>query len=180
MRNLLKNSKENYGLKALQLLQLWEKGVIRECHYKNHRRFTLRCISKDLVLVSVKLGSACNKITQRARKIIEKAEKQLLQDRVRCINNTIEATVNTNNNSRSRLASMVTNTTDLDRCSKFINRVREDRYGQVKDRQLRKFNILISKSKNEYNNSSSINNNLLQVEDIARIDSNNSNSNSQL
>ena len=87
----------------------------------------MRYISKDLVLVSVKLRSACSTISQGARKITEKAEKQLLQDRVRCINNTIEATVNTINNSRSRLVSIVTNTTDLDRCSRFVDKVREDR-----------------------------------------------------
>ena len=158
MRNLHKYLKENYGLDALQLLWIWEKGVIRECDYKSHRIYTLRCI----------------------RKIIEKAEKkQLLQDRVRCFNKTMEAAVNTINNSRSRLASMVTNTTDLDRCNKFIDKVREDRYDKAKDRQVRKFNILISKSKNSHNNSSINNNNLMQVEDIARVDSNNSNSNSQ-
>ena len=75
--------------------------------------------------------------------------------------------------------SIVTNTTDLDRCSKFINMVREDRYGKVKDREVRKFIILISKSKNNDNNSRLNNNNVMQVEDRARVDSNNSNSNSQ-
>ena len=139
-----------------------------------HRRFTLRCISKDLVLVSVKLRSACRKKFQGARKIIEKAEKQLLQDRVRFINKAIEATVNTINNSSSRLASIVSNTTYLDRCSRFIDKVREDRYGKVKDRQVRKFNILNSKNnKNNYNISSSNNNNLVQVRDTDRIDNNN-------
>ena len=59
-------------------------------------------------------------------------------------------------------------------------KVREDRYGKVKDRQVRKFNILTSKSRNIYNNTSSNHNNLMQDEDIARVDSNNSNSNSQL
>ena len=127
-----------------------------------------------MVLVSVKVRSACSKINQVARKIIDKAEKQLLQDRVRCINKTIEATVNTINNSRSRLVSIVTNTTDLDWCSKFINKVREDRYGKVKDSQVRKFNILNSKHiKNYYNKSSNNNNNLVQVRDTDSIDSNN-------
>ena len=60
--------KEKYGIEALQLLQLWEKGVIRECNYRNHRRFTLRCISKDLVPVSVKLRSACSKISHGVEK----------------------------------------------------------------------------------------------------------------
>ena len=83
MRNLHKYVKENYRLEALQLLQLWEKSILRDCNYRNHRRFTLRCISKDIVPVSVRLRSACSKISQGAGKIIEKAEKQLLQDRVR-------------------------------------------------------------------------------------------------
>ena len=60
--------------------------------------------------------------------------------------------VHTINNSRSRLASIVTNTTDLDRCSKFIDKVREDRYGKIKDTQVRKFNILNSKSNNKASN----------------------------
>ena len=55
------------------------------------------CI-RGLVVIVV-MGEMCN---QGARKIIERSEKQLRQDRVSCINKT---TVNTINNSRSRLAS---------------------------------------------------------------------------
>ena len=146
MRNLHKDIEENYGLEAMQLLQLWEKGVIRDCNYKNHKIFTLRCISSNVVPVSVKLRSSCSKISQGTWKIIEKTEKQILQDRVRCINKTIEASINTIINSTSRLASIVTNTTDLDRCNRFIIKVREERYGKVKGRQVRKFNTLNSKN----------------------------------
>ena len=85
------------------------------------------------MLVSVKLKVILQQCSQGARKIIEKAEKQLLQDRVRCINKTIEESGNTIINSRSRLMSTVTNATDLDWCSKFIDKVKEDRYGKVKD-----------------------------------------------
>ena len=74
MKNLQNDLKENYGLQALQLLWLWEKSVIREFDYKNHRIFTLWCISKDLVPVSVKLKTTCSRISEGARKIIEKAE----------------------------------------------------------------------------------------------------------
>ena len=134
-----------------------KKGVLRESDHKNHRIFILKCISNNLVPVSVKVKSSCNKLSEKARKIIEKAEKQLLQDRVRCINKTIEESGNTINNSRSSLTSIVTNATDLDRCSKYINKVREDRYDKVKDRQVRKFKNLISKSNN--NSNKVINNN---------------------
>ena len=138
---------------------------------KESQIFTLRCISSNLVLVSVKLRSSCSKISQGARKIIENAEKQLLQDRVRCINNTIEASINTINNSRSRLASIVTNTTDLDRCNRFIDKVTEERYGKVKGRQVSKFNPLNSKNSNNHNKASNSNNTLVQVSNTERIDS---------
>ena len=127
--------------------------------------------------VSVKLKSSCSKLSQGARKIIEKAEKQLLQDRVRCINKTIEESGNTINNSRSRLSSILTNTTDLDRCSKFINKVREDRYGKVKDRQVRKFNNLISKSNNNSNKAINNNNRLGQGSNANNSDRLNNNIN---
>ena len=103
------------------------------------------------MLVSVKLKVILQQCSQGARKIIEKAEKQLLQDRVRCINKTTEESGNTIINSRSRLMSTVTNATDLDWCSKFIDKVKEDRYGKVKERQVRKLNNLISKSNNNSN-----------------------------
>ena len=134
----------------------------------------MRCISKDIVLVSVRLRSACSKISQGARKIIEKAEKQLLQDRVRCTNNTIEANGNTINNSRLRPASLVTNTTYLHRCSKFINKVREERFHKIKDGQVRKFNILVSKKIDRIFNFN--NNNPTQAENREKVDNNNINS----
>ena len=162
MINLHKDVKEKCGIEALQQLGLWEKGVVKESNYKNHRIFTLKCISNNLILASVKLKSSYSNLSQGTRKIIQRAEKQLLQDRVRCINRTIEESGNTINNSRSRLASIVTNATDLDRCSEFINKVREDRYGKVKERQVRKFNILTSKGNNKNNKTSNNNNRLGQ------------------
>ena len=76
---------------------------------------------------------------------------------------------------------MVTNKTDLERCSRFIDKGREDRYGKVKDRQVRKFQNLFNKSKNNNNrfgqvssgsnlerpnnNSSNNNNNTSQLHD---------------
>ena len=138
----------------MQHLQIWEKGVVKESDYRNHRIFTLKCINNNLVLDSVNLKPSYSNLGQGARKIIQRAEKQLLQDSIRCINRTIEENGNTINNSRSRLASIVTNATDLDMCSKFINKVREDKYGKVKGRQVRKFNILISKSNNNNNKAS--------------------------
>ena len=123
------------------------KGVIKESDYKSNRIFTLKCVSNNLVLVSVKLKPSYSKLSQGARKIIEKAERQLLQERIRCINKTIEDSGNSININKTRLASMVTNVGDLEECSKFKEEVSKDRYGKVKARQVRKPHNLISKNK---------------------------------
>ena len=48
---------------------------LRDCDYRNHRIFTLKCISNELVPVSLRLKTTIK--TERARKIIRKAEKDL-------------------------------------------------------------------------------------------------------
>ena len=74
MIDLHKDIKEKYGIEALHQLQLWEKGVVQENDYRNHRIFTLKCISNNLVPVSVKLKPSYSKLSQGARKIIQRAE----------------------------------------------------------------------------------------------------------
>ena len=49
-----------------------------------------------------------------------------MQDRVRGINKAIEVSDNNRNNNKARLASLVTSE-DLDRCSNFTEKVREER-----------------------------------------------------
>ena len=127
MRNLHNYIQQNHGLEALQLLQEWEKCVIKDSDYRNHRRFILRCISKGMVLVSVKLRSTNRKISYWFRKIIQKVGKQLLQDRVMCINVILQDNGERLDRCRSRLLSIVTTTT-RNRCTEFINKVRETRF----------------------------------------------------
>ena len=149
-KSLVKNIKEQYGIEALQQLQLWEKSELKGSNYRNHRIFTLRCISQNLTPVSIKLKPN-HKVSASARKIIEKAERQLMQDRVRAINRVIEASDNNRDNNRDRLASLVTST-DLEKCGNFLEKVRKERYNRVKVRQVRKFHILYGKSSQYSNN----------------------------
>ena len=81
-----------------------------------------------------------------------------MQDWVRGINKVIEASDNNMDNNKARLVSLVTST-DLDRCGKFIDKVREERYNRVKARQVRKFQILYSKSQQNHNNERDTNTN---------------------
>ena len=56
--------------------------------FKNNRRFLLRCLNKDLIPVSIKLQSTIR--TPKGLNIIHKAEKALLNERIRTINNTLD------------------------------------------------------------------------------------------
>ena len=144
MISLQKNIKEQYRIEALKQLCSWERSVLRTCDYKNHRIFTLKCISHSLMPVSIKLRPTKSKlrINASARKIIERAERQLLQDRVWCINKVIEDSNNNGNNNKARLASLVTRS-DLERCDSFIENVREERFNQVKTKTGKKISKFI-------------------------------------
>ena len=55
--------------------------------FSNHCRFTLRCLAEELVPVSIRLKQ--NIRTPKGLQIIRKAERALLNERVRSINNTL-------------------------------------------------------------------------------------------
>ena len=149
MRNQHKIIQGKHGLEALKELQQWEKCVIKESNYKIHRIFTLRCLNKGIILVNVRLGSTRKDITKKAREIIYKVEKQLLQERVRYINVILDNNGKKLETSRSRLLSLVTTTTTYGKCTEFINNVRENRFIKIRERQVSKFNRLINKPSNK-------------------------------
>ena len=97
-----------------------------------------------------------------------------MQDRVRGINSTIQASKNNGNHNKTRLASIVTQV-DLDRCDSFIEKVRQERFNKVKARQVRKFNILYNKNK-QYQDSYNVslnNNRSMQGVNADRLDNSN-------
>ena len=72
---------------------------------------------------------------------------------------------------KSRLASIVTQV-DLDRCINFIEKVRQDRFNKVKDRQVRKFELLSSKSRTNQDSNHNFNRPTQRCNE-ARLDNNN-------
>ena len=142
MRNLHLILLQEYGIEAQHLFRDWERLWLRASDYKNHRIFTLRCLHKDLVPVSIKLKSSLR--TAKARQIIRKAEKDLLQARVKAINNTLDQVTKQTEECRTQLASIIS-AERLRECQSFINKVSEIRFTKVRQRQLNKFNILINK-----------------------------------
>ena len=142
MRNLHLILLQEYGIEVWHLFGEWERLQLRASDYKNYRIFTLRCLHKDLVPVSIKLKSTLT--TSKARQIIRKAEKDLLQARVKAINNTLDQVTRQTEECRTQLASIIS-AERLRECQGFINKVSEIRFTKVRQRQLNKFNILINK-----------------------------------
>ena len=87
MRNIHQHIKAEYGLENVRLFCRWEKLECKMEDFKNHRRFLLRCLSADIIPVSIRLKS--NIRSPKGLNIIKRAEKALLNERVRNINNTI-------------------------------------------------------------------------------------------
>ena len=76
-----------YGKESVKIFCWWKKYEKKMADFTNHGGFTLRCLAEDLVPVSVHLKQ--NIKTPKGLQIIRKAERALLNERVRSINNTL-------------------------------------------------------------------------------------------
>ena len=159
MRNLHQILLQEYGVEVQCLFRDWERLQLRASDYKNHRIFTLRCLYKDLIPVSIKLKSTLK--TVKARQTIRKAEKYLLQARVKAINSILDNVAKQTEECRTPLASIIS-AQRLKECQGFIDKVSEIRFIKVRQRQLNKFNILINKKEGNITraNATNLTNNL--------------------
>ena len=156
MRNLHNILLQEDGIEARRLFRLWEKLRIRASEYKNHRIFTLRCLQNDLIPVSIKLKSTLK--STRANKILRKADKDLLQARIKTINFILDNTSKQLEECRSQLVAIIS-TQRLRECQDFVDKVGEIRFNKVKQRQLNKFNLLtIRKEGNITRSNTNLNN----------------------
>ena len=122
---------------------------LRSSDYRNHRIFSLRCIHNELVPVSIKLKSTLD--TPKARLIIRKAEKDLLQAWVKAINNILDQVDREIQECKAKLASIIS-VERLEQCQGFINKVSELRFNKVKQRQINKLNHLVAKKEGNITN----------------------------
>ena len=125
-----------------ELFRDWERLPLRASNYKNHRIFTLRSLHKDLIPVSIKLKSTLK--TEKARKRIQKAEKDLLQARVKAINSILDNVAKQTEECRSQPASIIS-AQRLRECQGLVDKVGEIRFTKVRQRQLNKYNMLLNK-----------------------------------
>ncbi len=77
----------DYGKDCLKITKDLERTARKVANYRNHLRFTLRCLQERVTPRSLKLST--NVKGFRADKIISSAERKLVNERVRQINFTI-------------------------------------------------------------------------------------------
>ena len=88
MRGLIKLLQQRYGNIAIETYRKWEKIEIKMSNYRNHLRFSLRCLDRGLIPVSLRLKNLLR--MQRGKDIIYKTEKKLLNERIKNINMTLK------------------------------------------------------------------------------------------
>ena len=110
--------------------------------FKNHRQVTLRCLSNSIIPVIVQLKS--NIKTPKGIYIVKKAEKALLNERVRMINNTIKMFSWQIDTCKEELQNNIKKE-DMEECHKFIERQRKTRHLKTLKRQQEKFQRLCQK-----------------------------------
>ena len=143
MRNIHAKLISEYGQESVyRILRQWEKLEMKMADFKNHRRFMLRCLSKGITPVSIKLKSTVK--TPKGIYIVRKAERMLMNERIRSINNMITMfnwQIDTCINSLGSRIEMEV----MEECHRFINYKRERRHCKTLERQINKFNQLWQK-----------------------------------
>ena len=135
---------EEYGRENVKIFCRWEKYDRKMADFTNHRRFTLRCLSKGLVPVSICLTK--NIRTPRGLQIIKRAERALMNERIRSINNTLNMVSNLRDTCENQLREVLSNEW-MGKCREFIEVRRENQHLKTLERQKIKFERLLGKEK---------------------------------
>ena len=136
MRNIHAHIIQEYGQESVRIFRQWEKMEMKMADFKNHRRFTLRCLSKGIVPVSIKLNSTVK--TPKCIYIVRKAESMLMNQRFRSNNNTITM-LNCQIHTCINNLNCMLNKEVMEECHEFINYRRERRHSKTIERQKNKF-----------------------------------------
>ena len=131
--------KQEFGEESVLKLCLWEKTEKKMADYRNHR-FSVKCLKREIIPVSNKLKTSIH--TRKASEIIRRAEKQVLNECIRLINNMIEINMYKRDSYLHQLEGVLDNET-LEDCKNFINRVIECWHSRVLERQKGKFEALL-------------------------------------
>ena len=133
---------QEYDREIVRNFRRWEKLEKKMADFANHRRFTLRCLAEDLIPVSIRLKQ--NIKTPRGLQIIKKAERALLNERIRSINNTLNMLSSQKDTCMKELERSI-NEEWMAECKAFIEVGRENQHLKTLRRQKDKFHKLLYK-----------------------------------
>ena len=139
MRSLHTYIKQEYGQESIFLLRQWEKLEKKMADFRNHWRFTIKCLKNNIIPVSVRLKT--NIKTTKGLEIIKRAEKQLLNERIRSINNQLEMFMFRRDTCSEKLRGILDQRT-MEDCEKLMKNIVESRHNRVLERQKAKFEVL--------------------------------------
>ena len=143
MRNIHNHLRSEYDIEIVRLLHRWERIEGKMADFKNHRWFSFRCLSNDVILVSIRLKS--NIKTPKGQEIIRKTEKALLNERICSINNSIYMFSLQLDTCKTELEKKIKEE-DLKNCKEFIEARREARHYKTMIRQKQKLERLCHKN----------------------------------
>ena len=146
MRGLIKLIQQKYGKIAIETYRKWEKIEIKMSDYRNHLRFSPRCLDRGLIPVSLRLKNLLR--TERGRDIIYKTEKRLLNERIKNINMTLKHYEQEAYMYQHDLKQQIEQNW-WEECKLEINKVRERRHKKVLERQTNKFIKLLEEKEQE-------------------------------
>ena len=140
MRNLHAIIIQEYGRESLFRMRLWEKLEKKVANFKNHQRFAIKCLKNDIVPVSVRLKT--NIKTSKGLEIIKRAEKQLLNERIRTINNQLEIFMLKKDTCTDKLKNIIKVHSLMSECEELMKNIVESRHKRVLERQRAKYEAL--------------------------------------
>ena len=114
----------------------------------DHQRFTIKCLKSEVIPVSIRLKTIIK--TSKGLQIIRRAEKQLLNEHIRSINNTLELLMVKRDTCIKEFKDTIQDNEaagqkTFEECGSFIKRVRECRHNKVMQRQKLKYEALQQK-----------------------------------
>ena len=145
--NLFSYLRTKYVEDRARLLRKCKITIKKMADYRNHRRFTLKCIKASITPVSCKLRNPLK--TRKSYDIIHKADKQLLYERIRNINNTFDMFEKNRSQYYSSLKNMINqqelHDQDIGKCIQFIHKIKDHRHNKIRAKHIDKFKCLYFK-----------------------------------
>ena len=136
MSNLHQYIKNNFGQNCLSQVRDFEKTARKIANFRNHLRFSLRCLNSNVTPRSIKLKSGLS--GHKANNILRNAERKLLNERIRQINFTIEVLNQKFGILKEKLTSGLP-TNVFDRVSEFVRVAQLSQHNAMKNRHIEKF-----------------------------------------